>query len=189
VTRRPWVAAVATAAVLLALAIPALSLEFGDGALRQFPDDNPTRVGAELAAQQQGPGAAGPTRILVEFDGGTATSPANREALSAYVSELRDDREVARVSPPQPSRDGAAALITVQPRHDAESPQADRLIDRLRADDGALAGIASVDVGGATAANEDFKDLVSGSMWKILVFVTLFRYLVLFLLLRSCCCR
>jgi uncharacterized membrane protein YdfJ with MMPL/SSD domain len=40
-------------------------------------------------------------------------------------------------------------------------------------------------VGGATAANEDFKDLVSSSMWKILVFVLVFSYLVLLVLLRS----
>ena len=40
-------------------------------------------------------------------------------------------------------------------------------------------------MGGTTAFTEDFIDLVSGSMWKILAFVTLFSYLVLFLLLRS----
>ena len=40
-------------------------------------------------------------------------------------------------------------------------------------------------VGGATAAVEDFKDLVAGSMWKIALFVLAFSYLVLFLLLRS----
>jgi uncharacterized membrane protein YdfJ with MMPL/SSD domain len=180
---------VATAAVLLALAIPALSLEFGDGALRQFPEDNTTRVGAELAAQKQGPGAAGPTQVLVDLDEGTVRSGADREALGAYVAELRTDPEVARVTPPQPSPDGRSALITIQPRHDAESAQADRLVDRLRADAGRLAGVAEVNVGGATAANEDFKDLVSGSMWKILVFVLVFvlvfSYVALLVLLRS----
>ena len=185
ISRRPWVAALATGAVLLTLAIPALSLEFGDGALRQVPADNPTRVGAELAADQQGPGAAGPAQILVDFDRGTAGSAANRKALGAYLADLRRDPEVARTTPPQPSRDGSAALITVQPRHDAESPQADRLVDRLRADHGPLAGVANVNVGGATAATDDFKDLVAGSMWKILVFVLVFSYLVLLVLLRS----
>jgi uncharacterized membrane protein YdfJ with MMPL/SSD domain len=185
VTRRPWIAAVATAAVLLVLAIPALSLGFGDGALRQFPEDNGTRVGAELAAQKQGPGAAGPTRVLVDLDEGTVRSSANREALGAYVSELRKYPEVARVAPPRPSRDGRSALITIQPRRDAESRQADRLVERLRADEGPLAGVAHLNVGGATAATEDFKDLVSSSMWKILVFVLVFSYLVLLVLLRS----
>jgi RND superfamily putative drug exporter len=45
--------------------------------------------------------------------------------------------------------------------------------------------VADVSVGGATAFNKDFIELVSGSMWKILLFVLVFSYLVLFLLLRS----
>ena len=40
-------------------------------------------------------------------------------------------------------------------------------------------------MGGSTAFNDDFIDLVSGSMWKILVFVLAFSYLVLLVLLRS----
>jgi uncharacterized membrane protein YdfJ with MMPL/SSD domain len=71
------------------------------------------------------------------------------------------------------------------PRHDPESAPAEALVDRMRADAGPLDGVAEVRVGGATAFNDDFVDLVSGSMWKILLFVLVFSYLVLFLLLRS----
>ena len=69
-------------------------------------------------------------------------------------------------------------LIVAQPKHDPESHEARALVDRVRADD-------IGDVGGATASVEDFKDLVSGSMWKILLFVLAFSYVVLFVLLRS----
>jgi uncharacterized membrane protein YdfJ with MMPL/SSD domain len=188
VTRRPVVSAVASGAVLLALAIPALSLEFGDGALRQFPKDNETRVGAELAAKTLGPGSSGPTQIVATFDSGTGSTPANREALSGYARELRADPAAARVQPPRISRDGRSALIVVEPRHDHESDQAKAFVQRLRdgADSGGgLTEVADVQVGGATAFNEDFTHLVSGSMWKILVFVLAFSYLVLLALLRS----
>jgi uncharacterized membrane protein YdfJ with MMPL/SSD domain len=185
VTRRPWTAALASAGVLLVLAIPALSLDFGDGALRQLPEGNATRTAAELAAQKQGAGASGPTQVVAELKQGTVRSPANREALAAYADGLARDPEVARVAPPSPSRDGRAALIGVQPHHDAESSQAEAMVERLRADAGPLAGVAELSVGGATAAGDDFQDLVSGSMWKILAFVLVFSYLVLFLLLRS----
>ncbi|HEV7845185.1 MAG TPA: MMPL family transporter [Thermoleophilaceae bacterium] len=185
VTRRPWASAISAAAVLLALAIPALSLDFGNGALRQFPKDNETRVGAELAAQKAGPGSAGPLSAIAELRDGSVRDPANRAALSSYVDELRADPEVARVGPPQPSRDGHAALITLLPKHDPESPAAEALVDRMRGDAGALGGVADVQVGGATAFNKDFVELVSGSMWKILLFVLVFSYIVLFLLLRS----
>ena len=185
VTRRPWVSALATAGVLLALAIPALSLDFGNGALRQFPEGNETRVGAELAGKAAGPGAAGPVQAIAELRNGQAGDDANRAALASYVADLRRDPEVAQVARPLPSRDGRAALVTVIPRHDPESSAAEALVDRMRADLGPLQGVADVQVGGATAFNDDFVDLVSGSMWKILLFVLVFSYLVLFLLLRS----
>src|SRR5206468_1274323 len=46
VTKRPLVTAVLAATVMLTLAVPALSMKWGNGALRQFPENNPTRVGA-----------------------------------------------------------------------------------------------------------------------------------------------
>ncbi len=185
VTRRPWVSALASAAVLVALALPALTLDFGNGALRQFPEGNDTRVGAELAARELGPGSTGPTQVVAELDSGSASDPGNRAALRSYTAELRRDPEVAAVAPPEASADGRSALFVVVPRHDPESDRAAALVGRLRADGGALAGVATVDVGGATAFNSDFTELVSGSMWKILLFVLVFSYLVLFLLLRS----
>jgi RND superfamily putative drug exporter len=47
------------------------------------------------------------------------------------------------------------------------------------------ARVGDVAVGGATASVEDFRDLVAGSMWKIVLFVLAFSYLVLLVLLRS----
>ncbi|MEA2481770.1 MAG: putative drug exporter of the superfamily [Thermoleophilaceae bacterium] len=188
VTRRPVVAARASAAVLLVLAIPALSLKWGDGALRQFPKDNETRVGAELAAKATGPGASGPTQVILHFDKGRADGGANARVLKAYATGLRRDREVAGVPPPRLSPDGRAALIAVTARHDPESPQARSLLGRLRADAASGRGIAAragIDIGGTTAHVEDFQDLVAGSLWKIALFVMGFSYVVLLILLRS----
>jgi uncharacterized membrane protein YdfJ with MMPL/SSD domain len=188
VTRRPVVAALASSAVLLVLAIPALSLEFGDGALRQFPKGNETRTGAELAAKRLGAGSAGPTQVLASFATGDARTPANARAVRAYAAKLRRDPEVARVAPPRTARDGRAVMFVATPRRDPESLQARALVERLRAQaDGgsALSKRAEIRVGGATASVDDFKNLVSGSMWKILLFVLAFSYLILLVLLRS----
>ncbi len=188
VTRRPVVAALASSTVLLVLAIPALSLEFGDGALRQFPKGNETRTGAELAAKRLGPGSAGPTQVLASFAGGDARTSANaRGAVRGYATKLRRDPEVARVGQ-RIARDGRAVMFVATPRHDPESLQARALVERLRAQaDGgsALSKRAEIRVGGATASVDDFKNLVSGSMWKILLFVLAFSYLILLVLLRS----
>ena len=179
VMRHPVIAAGLSAALLLALAVPALSLTFGDGALRQFPRGNETRVGAELAARATSPGAAGPTQLLVTFDHGKADAA----ALDTYASRVRRDPEAASVARPRLSRDGRAALLVITPRHDPESRAAREMVGRLRA--GAAPAGAHLDVGGSTAQVEDFKNLVSGSMWKILLFVLAFSYLVLLVLLRS----
>jgi uncharacterized membrane protein YdfJ with MMPL/SSD domain len=182
VMRRPVLATLGSAAFLLVLAIPALSLKFGDGALRQFPAGNETRVGAELAAKATGPGAAGPAQVVISF----RESRGDRAALDAYVAKLRRDPEAASVAPARLSRDRTAALVSVTPRHDPESPQARALVARVRGG-GTYAAPrgAHVEVGGSTAQVQDFKDLVSGSMWKILLFVLAFSYLVLLVLLRS----
>ena len=95
---------------------------------------------------------------------------------------------MASVAAPRSSTDGRAALLTVVPRRDPESRQAQDLIDTLRADGGRSAGLeqrASVSVGGATAHIHDFSNLISGGMWKILAFVMICTYLVLLVVLRS----
>jgi RND superfamily putative drug exporter len=188
VMRRPVLSIALSAGILLVLAIPALSLQWGDGALRQFPEGHETRVGAELAAKQAGPGSAGPVQIVGDFDRGGFSDARNREAVAAYVDDLKHDSAVASLGRPEPSRDGRSVLITAVPRTDPESDQSRALVDRLRG--GASSGnelsrVAVVNVGGATAHVEDFKDLVSGSLWKILLFVLAFSYVVLFVLLRS----
>jgi RND superfamily putative drug exporter len=188
VTRRPVVTALCSAGAMLVLAVPALSLETGDGALRQFPAGHETRVGAELAAGKLGPGASGPVYVVAELLRGKAQDPENGSALSAFAAAARKDREVAAVAPPAPSRDGSAALVAITPRHDQESPRAVGLVDRLRdggAGAAALGAVADVHVGGATASVEDFRVQVSESLWKIALFVLAFSYVVLLVLLRS----
>ena len=188
VTRRPGVTALAATAFMLVFAIPALSLSTGDGALRQFPADNETRVGAELAAKKAGPGASAPVEVLATFESGKAGDPANRRALKRFAAAVGDDPQAAGVAPAIPSRDGGAALIAVTPRSDAESQPARDFVERLRSGEsgaGALAAVAKVDVGGASASVEDFRVQVTDSLWKIALFVLAFSYVVLFFLLRS----
>jgi uncharacterized membrane protein YdfJ with MMPL/SSD domain len=164
VMRRPVVAVVAASVVLLTLAVPALSLKMGTGALDQFPAGNETRVGIEAAASVTAPGAQAPVRVLT-------SSPERARAV------LQADREVARLLPP--ARSGDQVLLTALPRHDGESPQAEALVERLRE------RLPDAQVGGVTAAQTDIRDLIAGSMWKVLLFVLGLSYLVLMILLRS----
>ena len=168
VTKRPAVTAGLASIVLLVLAIPALSLETGGGALRQFPAGYETRVGFEAAAQVADPGASSQTRVL---------APASEAERVTDV--LRADPGIASVGRPLRSDDGEQVLIGAIPKFDAESKEAKATVVRLRDK------LPQADVGGVSAAQKDVQDLISGSMWKLLLFVLGLSYLVLMVLLRS----
>ncbi|HEX8647175.1 MAG TPA: MMPL family transporter [Thermoleophilaceae bacterium] len=185
VMRRPGLAALASALVMLAIAYPALSLESGNGALAQFPEENETRIAAERAAELMGEGAGGPTLVMARFEEGKAGDSRNEAAVERFVKRTRRDEAVAAVGAPVVSRDGTAVLVKVTPRPHFESDAAEALLARLRSGANPLRDVARVDVGGATAFNRDFVDLLSGSLWKILLFVLAFSYVVLLVLLRS----
>jgi uncharacterized membrane protein YdfJ with MMPL/SSD domain len=186
--RRPVFFAVGATALLLLLAVPALSLKFGNGALRQFEPANETRHGAELAGQLAPPGESAPILVMADFKQGDATSGDNQAALQRYVDQLEGIDGVARVQDPQISEDGKAALLRVVGAQDPESQRTLDLIDELRAEGGSASGIgdlATLDVGGATAQTVDFAGLISGGIWKIFLFVLICSYVILLVVLRS----
>jgi uncharacterized membrane protein YdfJ with MMPL/SSD domain len=172
VMRRPALSAAVAAALLLLLAVPALSLDYGNGALRMFPADHETRVGAELAGEIAGPGTSSPMLIVAEFD--------DEAALDRYVDRLSRTPGVAEVLEPQVSEDGDAVLIRVVQESDPESPQSLAMVERLR--DEAPPG---VEIGGASAQAQDLNQLISGGIWKVFLFVMVCSYLVLLVVLRS----
>jgi uncharacterized membrane protein YdfJ with MMPL/SSD domain len=186
VMRRPVVSLLGSAAILLTLAIPALSLSTGVGALRQFPAGNETRVGFEAAAKLAGPGAGAPVRVLAELRRGAAGDAANRRLVADLRARLARDPGIAKLAGVQRSRDRRSVVITAVPRADGESAATIGAVRRLRTALPATAGgRARIDVGGTSAAQAEVRDLISGSMWKIILFVLGLSYLVLMLLLRS----
>ena len=99
ITRRPLVAAIAGALVLVLLAVPFASLRLGQ------PDDgndragSTTRVAYDRLAEGFGPGFNGPLVLA-------ATTPADgsgKTTLSRIQQAVAEDPDVAFVSPPQPS--------------------------------------------------------------------------------------
>src|SRR5215218_4161494 len=181
VMRRPVVAVVGTGAVLLALAAPVLGMGTKNGALDQFPRDHEVVRGFEAAAKLGGAGSASPVQIVAEArDGGSAQRAAGR-----LRAALAGERGIAEVSAAVPSRDGTVLLLA-QTRDDPESAAAKATVERLRdALPAAAVDAVRVDVGGVTASQIDLDDLISGGMWKILVFLLGLSYLVLLVLLRS----
>ena len=182
VTRRPVVAVVASAAVLVALAVPALGLQNESGALRQLPEGHETRAGFAAASSVSSPGDGSPVKVVASADRGTVRDDGNAEALAGLRRAIARDPAVDTVARPVPSQDGRAALLLATLDTDGESPRATAAIDRLR---GIEARPLTVQVGGTPAMLSDFERLVSNSMWKIFLFVLGLSYVVLLVLLRS----
>jgi uncharacterized membrane protein YdfJ with MMPL/SSD domain len=185
VMARPWTAIVGVSAVLLLLASPLLSLETGTEAIAQFPKDSDVRVGTEIASEQLG-GGTDPVQIVARFDG-----PADGEdkaAVVGFMRELEGTPGVAGVGLPAYTEDGSGVLVQATPSAPSESDAAVALVDRLRGTvvpASVLAQQAEVSVGGETARGEDVRQQVSGSMWKIILFVLALSFLVLMVMLRS----
>ncbi len=182
VMAHPWVAVTAVTAVLLVLASPLLSIKTGTQAVTQFPPGSDVRVGNELASAQLG-GGTDPVLIVGEFE--QAPGPADRGAVAAYGRELAATAGVSSVAPPAFA--GESVLVRATPSAPSESDAALALVDRLRAaaPTSALAKVATVDVGGETARSHDVRQQITGSMWKIILFVLALSFVVLMVMLRS----
>jgi uncharacterized membrane protein YdfJ with MMPL/SSD domain len=184
VMKRPVVFAVGAAALMLLIASPALSFKWGTAALKQLPSDNETRMAFDRTADELGPGVLGPINVVAAFGDGKVDLP----AVERFRDQLASTADVKKVGKTKIARDGHAALVVVTPTVGPEDSRSVKLVDELRSANGPAADlrrVATVQVGGVPAENKDFTTLVSGSLWKLLLFVLLFSYLVLLVMLRS----
>ena len=178
---RPIAAAVGSAAVLLLLASPVLSMETGTSAIEQFPKGSDVRVGNELAAAQLG-GGADPIQLIASFDGAP-----ERAVVAGFTRELGGQPGISAVAPPVYAGDSdlVEATSTMASDSDAAAALVDRLRDSFVPGTALAATAASVDVGGETARTDDVRNQISGSFWKIVGFVLALSFIVLMVMLRS----
>jgi uncharacterized membrane protein YdfJ with MMPL/SSD domain len=180
VMARPLLAATGSAAVLLTLAAPVLSMETGTTALEQFPKDSDVRVGNELVAEQLD-GGADPIQVVASFDGAV-----DRAAAVDFARGLRQQPGVSSVA--APAYAGESVLIEATSKAPSDSEAATALVERLRdsfVPASTLAAAANVDVGGETARTQDVRNQISGSFWAIVGFVLALSFVVLMVMLRS----
>ncbi|WP_343603090.1 MMPL family transporter, partial [Mycobacterium sp.] len=185
VMRRPWASALAAVAVLLAMAVPALSMVLGNSLLRQFDSTHEIRSGVAAAAEALGPGALGPVQVLLTFPGADASAPQNSQTLGAVRAEMGRAPDVVSVAQPVFADDDSSAMLSAVLSVDPEDLRARHTVDWMRAQLPTVAGAARVDVGGPTALIKDFDDRVSATEPLVLVFVALIAFVMLLISIQS----
>jgi len=181
--RRPAATAIVATALMLTLAAPALGLRLASSDAGNDPTNQTTRQAYDLLANGFGPGFNGPLQLAV------ALPRANdRAALTQVVDAVRTTPGIASVAPPRLNGVGTAAALLAYPITSPQSPQTSSLVTHLR---GELippieqASGVRVYVGGATASQVDFSQVLSSKLPVFIAVVVGLAAVLLVVVFRS----
>jgi RND superfamily putative drug exporter len=185
VVRRPAVALTVGIVILLAAAYPVLGLRTGTSGVESLPDSTFAKSGA-LALERSFPGTSttDPAQVVIS---GAVTSRKVTAAIAQLERSIADDRDFGG-SQQRISQDGHVAAISIPLVGDPDHDQARRGLERLRtalvphAFDGTRTNVL---VGGATAENVDYSDVINHWLPIVLAFVLGLSFLLLTLVFRS----
>jgi putative drug exporter of the RND superfamily len=184
VMRRPVISLVASAALLLAAAVPVLDLKLSEPGIRSFPHDAPSRLGFAALEEEFGIGTVDTVIVAVEAD---REDPAIRTAVRGLAAELDSspsfhDAEI-EVAP-----DGRLAVVEAFVVGDSRDNRSLEAVERLRERDvpALFDGVeATVYVTGETAEVIDYNDLMDTWLPRIILFVLSLSFVLLTVAFRS----
>ncbi|MEU8234272.1 MMPL family transporter [Actinoplanes sp. NPDC048967] len=179
VQRRPVVAALLAGALLLVLAVPALSMRLSLPDASVQPHDRSSYTSYEIISAGFGPGYGAPL-IFATRIGSPDTD------LGPVVAAVRATGGIAYATPPRVSQDGQAATFMAFPRTGYQDEATTELVHELRDDVLPRAsGGGEVYIGGPNAATIDFAEEVSSRLPLMIGVVIGLSLLLLIALVRS----
>jgi RND superfamily putative drug exporter len=190
IMRRPLPFALATSVVLLALALPVLSLEVGPGTNRGIPQDLPSVQGLNVLSEAVGAGALSPAEVVVDTQraGGTG-APEVRQGLERLVATVLEDPEAAGVAgtfePPWVDPTGRYLHFQIPTVHEYGTPEAMDFARRFRSEIVPSAGLpdhVEVLAGGGPPSSVDVIEVSYDAFPWLVLAVLVATY---FLLLRA----
>jgi RND superfamily putative drug exporter len=193
IMRRKWRYVIATAALLIALAVPVAWLQLTPGATAGIPQYPQSVRGLNVLKAALGPGAIAPAQVLVDTGrrGGTS-DPAVLSAIDRLVGKVRGDPETAAAYFLPAGRfvdpSGRYAQVIVATRHEYGAEEAQAFVGRLRGTLIPAAGFparATVLAGGAPPQGVDFLHVAYGAFPWLVAAVLLLTYLLLMRAFRS----
>jgi uncharacterized membrane protein YdfJ with MMPL/SSD domain len=184
VMRRPVVSLAAATALLVAAAVPVLSIETGTAGVATMPDRFTSKQGYVLLNEEFPGQTTDPVVIAVAGD---ATSPDVRDAVDRLEAGLAA-RDIFGAPEEETSEGGDLTVLTVPIAGDSVSSEAVAAVRELRSDvvPEALAGVpAEVHVTGETAEEIDYFDVMDAWRVPVFVFVLGLSFILLTVAFRS----
>jgi uncharacterized membrane protein YdfJ with MMPL/SSD domain len=182
VMRRPLVSLAASAALLVALAIPALMLETGFAGTRTFPDRFPSKQGFLALEEEFGVGTVNSVEVVVDGDQG-----ALRDEISQLAARLRANPAFGPATVERHPQE-RLAIVEALPAGDSQDPRAVEAVERLRDEDvpAVFDGTdARVFVTGETAESVDYFALIDRWLPIVFAFVLGLSFVLLTIAFRS----
>ncbi len=188
VQSHPWIALIAGAALLLAMAAPVRSLQLGFADDGNFPEETTTRRAYDLLAEGFGPGFNGPLIVTAEVQ-----NAQDRAAVGPLLAALAAADGVVSVNGPLPSdfanpERSSAYMVQVYAATAPQDPETAELVDRLRADvlPAAVEGTTlDVSVTGFVALGVDFTNYLAGRTPVFFAAVLVVSFILLMIVFRS----
>ena len=181
----PWPGLVSGLAILVVLAIPALSLTLGQPDNGQLPTDTESRQSYDQMASGFGVGSNGQALVAVHL---TKPAAPGDSRLTSLQKAIAGTPGVAAVSTPLVNKSGTAAVMNVTPTTAPSSEATTDLVKHLRDDviPAATKGKQmTADVGGTTAGYIDLASEISSKLPLVIGLVLALSFVLLMLAFRS----
>jgi RND superfamily putative drug exporter len=183
VARRPGVFAVASVALLLAVATPVRGLELGITDNSNSPKSTTVRQGYDLLTDSFGAGTNGPLLVTADLGSEKATGSDDPRLTKLYQG-LSAAEGVQAVSAPKVSEDGTAAIYNVIPEGSPASEETKQVVNEVRNEVIPASGVEA-HVGGSTAQLLDLADRIGERLPLIIAVVVGLSMLLLLIAFRS----
>ena len=184
VMRRPAVSLVVSVALLIAAAVPYLTITVGLAGVSTLPEDNDARRAFTILEREFSAGLSSPVEIVVDGD---VSDGAVQSSIDELVAILGED-DLFGEATIETNEAGDLALVSVPLRVDPQSDAAHEAVERLRDEYGpeAFTGAdARVLVTGLTAGELDFFEVVDTYTPIVFAMVLGLSFILLLIVFRS----
>jgi RND superfamily putative drug exporter len=183
VQTRPWWAIGLSLVVLLGLALPVLNLRLGSSDAGVDPPGSTTRDAYHLIAQGFGAGTNGSFLVVAQL-----AHKGDKQSALRIAGAFKANKDFTFVTPPSVSPDGKVATVIAYPRTGPQDAATTATLTRVR--DQVVPRLeqqtnARIEIGGFTASNEDFSNVVAGKLPLFVGVVVVFSALLLLVVFRS----